>query len=386
MQRLEECLAHAQDAQSRREGEWQATRNQMSNLQQEIGSFGDKIKSRDAEIARLKLNLEERSGLVVELEQQLENAKQLGAGAAAEKDGFEREIEALTNKLSTFQAHAAGLEDRIESQRNLMGNLEGELTQAQGNVAQSAKQIANLERDNNRLQQQLSQIDPSAKQKLEEAMQENDDLKLRNQKLEDDLAAYEEAVDGLTKELKVAEARSQEAASAEAEVAQAHTEAEQATEQVQSLQQELHQAKVEITALRAESVGTEDLDRAREQVRELEQLLRERTKELDDLTWRLKQEQNQADENIVLVLNQQLQDARDELERLKSNPNDDLTQLKGVGQKLAEQLATLGYCKLQQFALLNEEDLENENHPLAGFKARIVRDEWIAQARDLVAG
>ena len=352
IERLNACVENAQHAQSRRDSEWRATQDQMNGLQEEISGFGDRMQSRDQEIQRLKSNLDERSQLVVELERQLQEANSSGVDVASLQADHQRELDALQNKLATFQDHAASLEGKLTDQRNLMEDLEEELTVAQQETAASAKQVANAEREKNRLQQQLSQVDPSWQKKLADAERDNSDLRVRNQQLDADRKAFEEAVDDLTRELQAAEAKA-------------------------------HEAKVEITALRAEAVSDEEVNAQRGRVRELEQLLRERTKELDELKWRLQQEQNQADENVVMVLNQQLKDARAELERLKADANDDLTRLKGVGDKLAQQLASLGYSKLEQIAYLDAQELERENHPLFNLKARIVRDEWIAQAREL---
>lgn len=122
-----------------------------------------------------------------------------------------------------------------------------------------------------------------------------------------------------------------------------------------------------------------------ERLRELEQLLRERTEELDKLRWRVEQQPPSADENVVMILNQQLNDAREENKRLRdklsNSKPDDLTILKGVGDKLAKQLAELGVTQLVQIAELDEAGLDDESHVLHSFKSRIVRDDWIKQAK-----
>ncbi len=130
------------------------------------------------------------------------------------------------------------------------------------------------------------------------------------------------------------------------------------------------------------------------QLRELQQLLRERTEELDQLRWRMEQQNSSADESVVMILNQQLADSRDENKRLREKialhnaaaAADDLTQLKGIGDKLVEQLADAGITELKQIAKLDLSLLEAEDHPLHSLRSRIVRDEWIEQAQAALAG
>lgn len=127
-----------------------------------------------------------------------------------------------------------------------------------------------------------------------------------------------------------------------------------------------------------------------ERNRELELLLRDRTEELNDARWRLEQAAQNKDENLVLILNQQLKDVRDELERLQSKTatssaasSKDFTLLRGVGEKLAEQLLDAGIESIRQIAELKSVDLEDPGHPLHQFHARLVRDDWIGQAQEL---
>lgn len=65
---------------------------------------------------------------------------------------------------------------------------------------------------------------------------------------------------------------------------------------------------------------------------------------------------------------------------------DDLTRIKGVGPKLAEQLNGLGYYHFDQVAAWSAEELEAVDASLVGFSGRATRDDWIGQARALCAG
>lgn len=64
----------------------------------------------------------------------------------------------------------------------------------------------------------------------------------------------------------------------------------------------------------------------------------------------------------------------------------DLTQLKGLGPKLATTLAELGVTRIEQIAALTPAEAEALDARLGNFRGRITRDRWIEQARLLAAG
>ena len=53
-------------------------------------------------------------------------------------------------------------------------------------------------------------------------------------------------------------------------------------------------------------------------------------------------------------------------------------------RKVAEQLTTAGFTSLGQLASLDPGELEDDGHPLHSLRARIAKDDWIAQARELL--
>jgi len=65
---------------------------------------------------------------------------------------------------------------------------------------------------------------------------------------------------------------------------------------------------------------------------------------------------------------------------------DDLTLIKGVGPKLAELCNRLGVWHFDQIAAWSPEEVAWVDHHLEGFKGRIARDDWVAQAKILAAG
>lgn len=64
---------------------------------------------------------------------------------------------------------------------------------------------------------------------------------------------------------------------------------------------------------------------------------------------------------------------------------DDLTRIKGLGPKLAEQLHALGVTRLEQIAGWDEAEIDRIDAQLGRFQGRIRRDAWTEQARLLAA-
>ena len=65
---------------------------------------------------------------------------------------------------------------------------------------------------------------------------------------------------------------------------------------------------------------------------------------------------------------------------------DDLKQIKGVGPKLEELCHSLGFYHFDQIAGWTAEEVAWVDQNLEGFKGRVSRDDWVAQARALAAG
>lgn len=65
---------------------------------------------------------------------------------------------------------------------------------------------------------------------------------------------------------------------------------------------------------------------------------------------------------------------------------DDLTRIKGVGPKLAEQLYAMGISELSQIAAWDDGDIDRIDAQLGRFQGRIRRDNWPEQARLLGGG
>lgn len=67
-------------------------------------------------------------------------------------------------------------------------------------------------------------------------------------------------------------------------------------------------------------------------------------------------------------------------------PDGPVTQLKGLGSKVAERLATLGITTVGQLAALSDDEAQALDARLGPFTGRMNRDRWQEQARFLAAG
>ncbi|MEM8753238.1 MAG: endonuclease [Pseudomonadota bacterium] len=65
---------------------------------------------------------------------------------------------------------------------------------------------------------------------------------------------------------------------------------------------------------------------------------------------------------------------------------DDLKKIKGVGPKLEELLNSLGFYHFDQIAGWTADEVAWVDENLEGFKGRVSRDEWVAQAKLLAEG
>ena len=62
---------------------------------------------------------------------------------------------------------------------------------------------------------------------------------------------------------------------------------------------------------------------------------------------------------------------------------DDLKRIKGVGPKLEKLLHSLGFFHFDQIAEWSDKEIAWVDENLEGFKGRVTRDDWVAQARTL---
>ncbi|MGH1577335.1 hypothetical protein [Planktotalea sp.] len=74
------------------------------------------------------------------------------------------------------------------------------------------------------------------------------------------------------------------------------------------------------------------------------------------------------------------------LSEARNGQADDLKQIKGIGPKLEKLCNSLGFYHFDQIANWTADEEAWVNANLEGFKGRVSRDTWIAQAKVLAAG
>ena len=138
------------------------------------------------------------------------------------------------------------------------------------------------------------------------------------------------------------------------------------------------------------------VEEVKTQKEEPEALVEERSKEIEFSSDKIVEEvktQKEEPKTLVEEKKKEIETSNDEIiegvkpklfrKARKGNPQDDLTQIKGVGQALENKLNELGVYYFFQIAEWNEANLNwlLENTTLA---VRAKRDEWVKQARELV--
>jgi predicted flap endonuclease-1-like 5' DNA nuclease len=68
----------------------------------------------------------------------------------------------------------------------------------------------------------------------------------------------------------------------------------------------------------------------------------------------------------------------------KKNEKDDLKKIVGIGQSVEQKLNNVGIYSFQQIANFNDEDIRIVNEAIEFFPGRILKDNWVAQARKLL--
>ncbi|WP_156680405.1 hypothetical protein [Sphingomonas profundi] len=69
-----------------------------------------------------------------------------------------------------------------------------------------------------------------------------------------------------------------------------------------------------------------------------------------------------------------------------TGPADPLTQIKGLGPKAQTQLGALGITRFDQLAALDDAQVSAVDAGMGAFRGRILKDQWVEQARHLASG
>ena len=267
--------------------------------------------------------------------------------------------------------------------------------------------VAALKRELGELEEQLAAAqaaDRDAEARAGDAEAKVQEAEARAQK---SAAALEDLESRLDEASRARQAQADNMAELEKQLQKQTRAAADAEEAAQRFRAELLEANAQASRV-PDDVSSEN-DALQAEVIKLEGMVRERTEQLNKLRWQQDMIEKQggssegSDSKMLVVLNQQLQSAREENQRLKdrvrdleSAPSpepvpapvaadepDDLSSIKGIGPKLVKQLRKLGVTSFDQIATLSEADLDDEKHPLHGMKGRIIKDNWIEQAARL---
>ncbi|MEZ5553083.1 MAG: hypothetical protein R3E82_19525 [Pseudomonadales bacterium] len=406
--RLEDCVTQAGERIERRESERRTLSEQL-----------DELKSRNE---HLEAQLAERSNLVVGLEQERNHIHSETSDLKSENQRLSEALEKAQRNAAEHSDHVAQLDARLDRQKELMTRLEEEFAQVQEDYAQAVKSHKGA------LEERAAAVAELESQ-----------LALANASSREAAASIEAAASGasdrLALEAALAEVRESQEAAVQAQN-RAETRAEQLAreneqlrsqqdaarkslaEKIEQLENQLSkQSRLAAEAEAAAASARAALDEAgraaradpddtagellelQQEVLKLEGMVRDRTEQLNKARWQQEMLEKQtgaeggSEGKMLVVLNQQLQSARDDNRRLlekvetleaalseRPGTADDLTCIRGIGPKLAAQLEELGITRFDQIAALSEALLEDDAHPLHGLRGRILKDGWIEQA------
>ena len=365
----------------------QQERAQREQFEAEVKRLEDCCEQANETLARRDQERRELSERCRSLETESKSAEQRHADVQQALEKLQGERDELSDSL---QAQETAFEQRLRASTEA---LEERLRAKEAEFEQRL-QDAVVEQDAGaRLQQELESVKQQAQHDAQELTRERDALAANLLRLEEALQQRDESLAQRSQEL----AQQQQELQRTREQAQADS-GSRASEVTRGEADVEHQQRVEA-----------DLAFAQSEVKRLQDLVRERTETLNRMNWeqdvveRAAQTDGPAserDQKMMLVLNQQLQGAQQENERLRAELREreerlqealaqraaeELTLLRGVGDKLAAQLIELGVTSLADVASLQPLDLEKSEHPLHPLLGRIQKDEWISQATDLLA-
>ena len=402
--RLDGCLAVAIKGQKHAQHERAIQTQSIAALEEEVARVelsrekkalqGEALQ---AELTKLQSMLHERTQLVQNLEEERNERLRSGPHLQGTVVRLEQDLNAERQISETLKAHAVTVEARVNDQRQHMEKIGRELSEEQTKRVEQQRLYELEKRLRENLENRISRGD--AKWLVEEKAELAEE---HQRKLDAEIATLHEQVSVLnaTHEIERVELRERLKKESTENARAAAKEIELSQRRVAELEAEVISAEAEFIAHKVESVDALEVQVLTAQMCELKNKFRQRNIELDELRWQTKQKKQQTngstDEKMVLVLGQQLQDARAEIGRLrdqarsstandKGSKDDNITQLKGVGTKLAEQLCALGIQGVSHIAAIDASDLDDQDHPLHGYRRRLLRGDWIAQARGIIA-
>lgn len=346
------------------------------------------------ELAEAKGLFEQAVSDLASLRSELASAQANADKLSTERDEAIAAREEFRSELRSVQENAAAAEATHRDEVVELDALKEQLEQRQQELESAHSELKESEDSRRTLEQQHTELEASltAQQaefdQLEQNQPDQSELVQLRQALADKEADLDEQS---ARHLGELEAVQRGIASIEAErdqLTQQLTEQAKAHEDIQSqLLAELSQASASQSSAPASDDASTQGDS--EQLRALEDRLNEHRKEFDQ--YKIKSiAQIDIQDKTLIVLNQQLVDSQAENDRLRSALSEakrsveepDLTEIKGIGAKLAKQLNEVGVTRVVQLAELSDNTIDDD-HVLAPFRSRAIRDNWFEQARQL---
>ncbi|NIP13439.1 MAG: hypothetical protein GWM88_01315 [Pseudomonadales bacterium] len=324
-------------------------------------------------------------------------------------------IETLEGRLSEREAELAALKEKMESV-GVYEEMALELEESLAAERQEVERLQSCVKTANRITSERESERRALSEELEVLMERNQELEaaaeaggdsdseLEQQQRDLMLSLEEELAQAKDEQASMEKAHAKVLAEKERQLAELREELDSAGEPGDEPGEDLAADESGAKGRLGPSAEDKKLEVLQQQVTTLEELVRERTEELNEVKWRAELADGERasiteeDGKMMLVLNQQLSEARESNDRLiavvsrleerlaasdRAPAGDDFTQMRGIGDKLANQLNELGIHTFGQIADIDLKALEDDHHPLAAFKHRIEKDDWIAQAREL---
>lgn len=170
----------------------------------------------------------------------------------------------------------------------------------------------------------------------------------------------------------------------------------------EQLDQALQKSKSEIAALTSQLTNkVSDLDNQKtrynelytdskkwqEEIANLKGMYDESVREVDALKSQLKirdEELREADEILARIAERKKSIDYDSIGQADEAEKDDLMMISGIGPFIAQRLNALDIYTFEQISHFTKKDIKDVNKAIEYFPGRIERDEWVAQAKELV--
>ena len=133
------------------------------------------------------------------------------------------------------------------------------------------------------------------------------------------------------------------------------------------------------------NTGQDEIENYKKQISEKEKELERCKQKISELEASAHNEQESEDEIALKRIKEKAKDINFErIGTASEEEKDDLKVISGIGPFIEKKLNILGIYTYRQIANFTEEDREKVNEAIEFFPGRIMRDDWIGQAKKLM--